>query len=66
MKKLPKRINVAWEPIDNEQPYLIAQETQLGLVDVGDIREVGIYELVETVTLVGKAEVTRRKKPSRA
>ena len=61
-KKLPKKVYVAWEDAVTGEPYLIAQETELDLVDVGDTRTVGIYQLVETVTLSAKVEITRNKR----
>ena len=61
-KKLPKKVHVAWEDAVTGEPYLIAQETELDLVDVGDTRTVGIYQLVETVTLSAKVEIARNKR----
>ena len=62
-KKLPKKVYVAWEEqAMDDEPYLIAQETDRGLVDVGDTRTVGIYQLVETVTLSARVEITRNKR----
>ena len=61
-KKLPKKVYVAWEDAVTEGPYLIAEETERGLVEVGDTRTVGIYQLVETVTLSAKVEIARNKR----
>ena len=62
-KKLPKKVYVAWEEqAMDDEPYLIAQETDRGLVDVGDTRTVGIYQLVETVTLSARVEITHNKR----
>ena len=61
-KKLPKKVYVAWEDAVNDEPYLIAQETELGFVEPGVKRTVGIYQLVETVTLSAKVEITRNKR----
>ena len=64
MKKLPKQVHVAWEQTDSE-PYLIAQETLDGLVDVGEERTVGVYQLIETVKLHGRVDVVRGKRGRR-
>jgi hypothetical protein len=65
MKKLPKQVYVAWEQAANDEPFLIAQETEHGLVEAGDTRTVGVYQLVETVTLSAKVEITRNKRRAR-
>ena len=64
MKKLPKQINVAWANLvgENGEPFLIARETDVSLVEVGSTREIGIYQLVETITMRGKVEIARSKK----
>ncbi len=58
MKKLPKKIYVAWRG-EGEDTYLQATTSldENGLAEYGDSVQVGIYELKETKTAVNKTEL---------
>lgn len=58
MKKLPKRVYIAWEEAGgNEESFLVASKDYYSLVAQHEIRQIGVYELVEKKNLVNKSEL---------
>lgn len=56
MKKLPKKVFVAWQEEGTENEYLVVSTNVEMLVEQGEQKSIGIYELKETKTAVNKTE----------
>lgn len=57
-KKLPKKLYVKVEEDTNaDVSYFTADDSAAGMVAVGEKIKIGIYELVETVTVDGVARI---------
>jgi hypothetical protein len=60
-KTFPKKLFVKIEK-ESDDPYFLADETVLGMVDVGEKRKVAIYQLVEVIQCEGMVETSRPRR----
>lgn len=61
MKKLPKKICVKFVA-DDEHGYFVADTDTIGMVDMGETINVGVYKLIETRTVKGITEESNVKR----
>lgn len=61
MKKLPKKICVKFVE-DSDAGYFVADTDTVGMVDMGETIKVGVYKLIETKTVKGITEESKRKR----
>lgn len=53
IKTLPKTLFVKIEKPSNDEPYFVAADDVVGMVDVNEKIKIGRYELIETMTAEG-------------
>jgi hypothetical protein len=55
MKTLPQTIFIAVEDPDTDDAYLNAQDDKNDLVEMGQVKTIGVYELLRTTSIRGIA-----------
>lgn len=58
-KKLPRRLHISIENLNTADEYFAVSETT-AQAEMGEKREVGVYELKETLITEGVTKITRK------